>query len=236
MSLEVLKFVLGQSKAFALGSALAFDYNLDTIRGLMNTHIADKNNPHEVNASQINLSSGNSIQFEITNILNRLNGTGANQHMWRRYQYETYESSVYNTIESYGNRAYASSYEFDQTTGEFSLINPITAEFSYNDYDYNAIGKYIYYDSSDNKRGVILVSDLDRHRIQTGIDASDDEPIYNEYCGIEYKKIIQRRISNETILYSENRNEYQEGIHDGYVYEYLGINTSNIIPSFPMVV
>lgn len=232
VSLEVLKFVLGQSKAFALGQELAFDYNLGSISSLLNNHIVDKNNPHEVNASQINLSSGNSIQFEITNILNRLNGTGANQYMWRRYRYETYESSVNNTIESYGNRAYASSYEFDQTTGEFSLISPTIAEFSYDDYDNNAIGKYMYYDNSDNKRGVILVSDLDHHRIQTGIDGSDGDPIYNSYCGIKYQKIVQRRISDETILYSENQDGYQEGIHDGYIYEYLGVNTSNIIPSF----
>lgn len=227
MSLEVLKFVLGQSKAFALGSPLAFDYNLNDIRDSINNHLVNKNNPHEVNASQINLSSGNSIQFEITNILNRLNGTGANQHMWRRYNHEAYTQDVSSGFKSYGYKEYAASYSFDAASGEFSLVNPTNAEFSYDSIDYNAIGHYMIHDNS-----VIMISRLSDNRVQDGIDGSDNEPIYDEYCYIQYNRVISANRTNETILYSDDPNAYQEGVHDGYTYEYIGINTSNTIPSF----
>lgn len=204
----------------------------DTVETAVDIHIGDRNNPHNVIASQITLTEGNNVQNVISDLLNRFNGTGETEYKWRKYQYEKYLAASTGGWKSYRYQYYASSYTFSKTTGLFTLTNPIRKEFSYDKYDRNAVGKYMIYGSKDVSSGIELcrVSDVKRSRTSLGYDGATGDKIWDEYCYITADEVYKRRIVNESQVYSTSPDTYPNGISGDWVYEYLGVNTANKIP------
>ena len=205
----------------------------ENVETAMLAHVGDKNNPHDVIASQISLTEGDNVQNVISDLLNRFNGTGATEYKWRKYQYEQYLAAITGGWKSYSYQYYAASYTFSKTTGLFTLTNPTRKEFSYDSYTGDAIGKYMIYGSSNVSTGIELcrVSNVKRGRRSNGYDGATGETIWDEYCYITVDEIHKRRIVNESQIFDTNPDAYPNGISGDWIYEYLGVNTANKIPS-----